>query len=294
MDRKAFGKLIAALREEHLDFSSKGMGVWTQSKLAQEANLPEKTISQIEQGRKMNFDAQTMTQLAHALKLGLREQLALFAASSEVGIDPKNLGHLEASQAFQMFSNLIEGIRLPAFISDQYTNVLLSNSIALEVLDVSETMINTAPQTVSGFNLLRVVFATESTFRKLMGEQWNILAESSLRFFRAATLRYRHTDRFRTILAELSDLPDFREFWFNTQKYGEDLTPSWMPYAYRHPTLGYLSFIAHVSKTQTDQGSLYLTTYLPCTRETTQIFEDLMQKHGVQLQHFVKWPYPQP
>jgi len=75
MDRKEFGKLIAALREEHLEFSARGMGVWTQAKLAKEANLPEKTISQIEQGRKMNLDAQTMTQLARALKLTAAEQV---------------------------------------------------------------------------------------------------------------------------------------------------------------------------------------------------------------------------
>jgi len=87
MDRKEFGKLMAALREEQLEFSIKGMAVWTQAKLAKEANLPEKAISQIEQGRKMNLDAQTMTQLARALRLTASEQVELFAAAAEVGAD---------------------------------------------------------------------------------------------------------------------------------------------------------------------------------------------------------------
>ena len=50
MNRKEFGKLIAALREEQIDFSARGVGVWTQSKLAQAANLSEKTVSNLNRG----------------------------------------------------------------------------------------------------------------------------------------------------------------------------------------------------------------------------------------------------
>ena len=85
MNRKEFGKLIAALREEHLEFSTRGMGVWTQTKLAKEANLAEKTIAQLEQGKKMNLDPQTLTQLARALKLTAGEQLELYTAAAGGG-----------------------------------------------------------------------------------------------------------------------------------------------------------------------------------------------------------------
>ena len=112
MDRKEFGKLIAALREEHIEFSAKGMGVWTQAKLAKEANLPEKAISQIEQGRKMNLDAQTMTQLARALKLTAVEQVELFAAAAEVGADPAYMLREQANPALQFWQG--DGCGVPA------------------------------------------------------------------------------------------------------------------------------------------------------------------------------------
>jgi transcriptional regulator with XRE-family HTH domain len=291
MDRKEFGKLIAALREEHLDFSARGMGVWTQAKLAKEANLPEKAISQIEQGRKMNLDAPTITQLAHALKLTAAEQVELFAAAAEVGADPQYLMRQPAAPALQLLLKLIGEIRLPAFLCDHYTNVLASNTLALAVLNIPESMIQAAPTLASGFNLLRVVFATESPFRHLMGEQWATRSEDSLRYFRTTTLRYRHTERFHAILAELSTLPSFRERWFTTQTEAHEETPTWTTYTYLHPDLGHLTFIAHISTTLTDQGPLYLTTYLPCTKETTELFEGFIRRHGLGVRRFAQWPY---
>ncbi|MCE7989917.1 MAG: XRE family transcriptional regulator [Caldilinea sp. CFX5] len=291
MDRKEFGKLIAALREEHLDFSARGMGVWTQAKLAKEANLPEKAISQIEQGRKMNLDAQTMTQLARALKLTATEQVEFFAAAAEVGADPQYILREGAAPALQTLLKLIGEIRLPAFICDHYTNVLASNTLALAVLNIPERMIQAAPTLASGFNLLRVVFAAESPFRQLMGEQWATRAEDSLRYFRTTTLRYRHTERFHAILAELSTLPSFRERWFTTQNDDPEETPTWTTYTYHHPDLGQLSFIAHISTTLTDQGALYLTTYLPCTKETAELFEGFIRRHGLGVRRFAQWPY---
>lgn len=291
MDRKEFGKLIAALREEHIEFSAKGMGVWTQAKLAREANLPEKAISQIEQGRKMNLDAQTMTQLARALKLTADEQVELFATAAEVGADAAYILREQAGPALQTLIKLIGEIRLPAFICDHYTNVLAGNTLALAVLNVSESMIQAAPTLASGFNLLRVVFAPESPFRTLMNEHWHARAEASLHYFRATTLRYRHTQRFRAILAELSELPAFRDLWFTTQNYAEDFTPTWTTYTYHHPELGAVSFIAHISTTLTDHGALYLTTYLPCTKETTETFETFIRRHGQGVRRFAQWPY---
>jgi len=291
MDRKEFGKLIAALREEHIEFSARGIGVWTQAKLAKEANLPEKTISQLEQGRKMNLDAQTITQLAHAFKLTADEQVAFLAAAAEVGADPQYMLYEAGPHALQMLLKLIGEIRLPAFICDHYANVLAGNTLALAVLHVPEQMIQAAPTLASGFNLLRVVFAPESPFRQLMGDHWTERAADSLHYFRTTTLRYRHTPQFRAILAELSELPAFRDLWFATQSYAAEFTPSWSTYTYLHPDWGQVSFIAHISTTLTDQGALYLTTYLPCTKETAELFEGFIRRHGLGVRRFAQWPY---
>src|SRR4051794_9382719 len=204
MNRKEFGKLIAALREEQLDFSAKGMGVWTQTKLAQEACLPEKTISQLEQGRKMNLDAWTLTQIARALKLTAGEQVELFAAAAGVDAELHRTLQNRAEATLHTMLQLIGEIRLPAYLHDAYANVLGGNTLALRLLQVPEQLLASAPTQASGFNLLRFVFAPESPYKRLLGGDWGSRAERNVRYFRAISLPCRHTPRFKTLLAELS------------------------------------------------------------------------------------------
>jgi len=54
--------------------------------------------------------------------------------------------------------------------------------------------------------------------------------------------------------------------------------------------LGNVSFIAHISVTLTDHGALQLTTYLPCTKETTEIFETFIRRQGLGVRRFAQWP----
>jgi len=51
-----------------------------------------------------------------------------------------------------------------------------------------------------------------------------------------------------------------------------------------------VSFIAHISVTLTDHGALQLTTYLPCTKETTEIFETFIRRQGLGVRRFAQWP----
>ena len=132
MNRKEFGKLIAALREEHLEFSTRGMGVWTQAKLAKEANLAEKTIAQLEQGKKMNLDPQTLMQLARALKLTAGEQLELYTAAAEVDSEPHKAIRDRAEDTLRTLLRLLGDVRVPAYLHDPYANVIAGNTAVTE------------------------------------------------------------------------------------------------------------------------------------------------------------------
>ena len=152
MDRKAFGKLVAALREEHIDFSARGVGVWTQAKLAKEANLPEKTIAQLEQGRKMNLDSYSLMQIARALKLTASEQYRFFSAAAEVDTEPHRTLQNRAEETLRNLLRLMNDIRVPAYLLDPYVNVLAGNNIALTLLNVPELMIKSAASSQSSLS----------------------------------------------------------------------------------------------------------------------------------------------
>lgn len=291
MNRKEFGKLIAALREEHIEFSARGMGVWTQAKLAKEANLAEKTIAQLEQGKKMNLDPQTLTQLARALKLTAGEQLELYTAAAEVDAEPHNTIRDRSEETLRTLLRLLGDVRVPAYLHDPYANVIAGNTVVTDLLRVPEALLSTASTLASGFNLMRYVFSPQSPFRIMLGDSWFGRATSVVLFFRMTTLKYRHTQRFKAILAELSDYPSFRDIWFNTQIYAEELTFEWSSYEYHHPDYGATSFISHVSATTTSRGALYLVTFLPRTRQTSETVESIINHKGLGVQRLIDWPY---
>lgn len=291
MNRKEFGKLIAALREEHIEFSSRGMGVWTQTKLAKEANLAEKTIAQLEQGKKMNLDPQTLTQLARALKLTAGEQVELYTAAAEVDSEPHKTIRDRSEATLRTLLRLLGDVRVPAYLHDPYANVIAGNTAVTELLRVPTPLLESAPTLASGFNLIRYVFSPVSPFRTMLGDAWFARAGSVVLFFRMTTLKYRHTARFKAILAELSEYPSFRDIWFNTQIYAEEMTFEWSSYEYYHPEHGVVSFISHVSATLTSRGALYLVTFLPQTRQTSETVESILNQKGLGVQRFIDWPY---
>lgn len=291
VNRKEFGKLIAALREEHLEFSTRGMGVWTQTKLAKEANLAEKTIAQLEQGKKMNLDPQTLTQLARALKLTAGEQLELYTAAAEVDSEPHKAIRDRAEDTLRTLLRLLGDVRVPAYLHDPYANVIAGNTAVTELLHVPKPLLADASSLASGFNLMRYIFSPQSPFRVMLGDAWLARATSVVLFFRMTTLKVRHTLRFKAILAELSDYPSFRDIWFSTQIYAKELIFEWAGYEYYHPDYGAVSFISHVSATLTSQGSLYLVTFLPRTHQTSEIVESILNHKGLGVQRFIDWPY---
>ena len=239
----------------------------------------------------MNLDAPTLTAIARALQLTAWEQVELFAAAAEVDSQPHGTIQDQAPATLHTLVKLISEIRLPAFVHDGYANVLAGNTLALTLLNVPEALITSGPTLVSGFNLLRFVFSPESPFKAMLGEEWFGRATSNVNYFRAASLRYRHTPRFKRILAELTAYPSFRDIWFDTQIYAEELTFEWTGYTFTHAAYGAVNFVSHISQTLTSQGALHLATFLPRNRTTAELFESIIQQQGLGVRRFLTWPY---
>ena len=101
MDRKQFGKLVAALRKEQYDENGDRC---TQSKLAEWAQtldattpLNEVIIGKIERGERTILDEYTLLNLADALKLAVGERRVFFMLAT--GLDhPQIYPHHEPSE----------------------------------------------------------------------------------------------------------------------------------------------------------------------------------------------------
>lgn len=125
MNRVEFGQLVAALRKEHLDEDGNR---WTQDKLGRETGLGEVAIGKIERGERANFDEGTLLKLADALQLTSMERKEFFLAAS--GIDSKHIARESAKPRATLDDLLqtMEGLQLPAFIDDSYSDVVAANS----------------------------------------------------------------------------------------------------------------------------------------------------------------------
>jgi transcriptional regulator with XRE-family HTH domain len=133
MNRKEFGELVAALRQD--------LG-WTQFQLAEYSNVDDAVISQIERGVKKYFEPQLLFQLANAFQLTTLERQEFVLAAS--GLDEKEIVRqpsanvatdvFDAKKILDRMVALTEAIRLPAFLSDVYGDVVAANRIMLAII----------------------------------------------------------------------------------------------------------------------------------------------------------------
>ena len=82
MEHQAFGKIVAALRKEQINFTNGNR--WNQTDLAEETGLTPSLVGRIERGQQARLDGEILTQLARAFNLTSLERREFFAMASEV------------------------------------------------------------------------------------------------------------------------------------------------------------------------------------------------------------------
>lgn len=288
MNRDEFGRLVATLRTEIIDLNT-GRPM-TQSSLATLANLPTRTIGQIEQGQKMNLDPQTLHQLVGALRLTTLEHKALLAAAAEVDIEPFS----DIKQPDAILNDLLTSTQtlcLPAMIYDSYFNIIAGNTLMFALSNASDELIETGEESPAGFNLLRYIFADSSSYRHVAGPEWKLYGRRNVQHFRSASLKYRYTERFKAIFTDLCRNLAFQEAWVGSKYTERDLYYPWNDYEYIHPIYGPLNYISSESVTFTSAEDLFLVTHIPRNWETIHTFEQIGREKGLHMHRFTSWPY---
>jgi transcriptional regulator with XRE-family HTH domain len=291
MNRFEFGTLVASLREDMR---------WTQLELAEKSGMDVSVISNIERGaRRTLLKDNMLLKLADGLQLTTMErQEFLFAASgvSEADAVRKENNrakiHFDPVAFIKELGEHIGRLTVPALITDAFCDILLANQCALEYYNTPAALLNDAHRVVGGYNMMRYVFHSDSTFQDVMNdEKWEMHALVNLRFFRRRTMRVRSKPYFSTLLKELlnnKNYPSFERYWRKMlfESFDYYSAPIEKPDPENASAVVGLESLLAV----TPYGELYLQQLLPMNKKTSRRFEKIMDKVGEGYVPFAPFP----
>ena len=289
MDRKMFGRVVAALRKEQIDFASGSS--WSQEKLAVETGLTSRIVGKIERGSQMRLDRGTLRELARAFKLTSLERREFFAMASEIADEEIVRADLDHHDVFAKVWTLLSTLCNPAFLMDPYGDLVGVNRSVLAFHDLNWAQCNAARSSAGGANLLTLLLAPDAPMRRVLGHGWYSIALANIRQWRVMTLRYRHTARFRRLLAVLSGYPDFQMLWATSRGRVEDDHSRLRSHFYTHEVHGPVAYAVFTNISLSAYGDLYLSTLVPQDRGTVALFQKLADKSNRALA-VMPWPHP--
>lgn len=292
MNRKEFGELVAALRQD--------MG-WTQFQLAEYSEVDHAVISQIERGVKKFFEPELLFCLANAFQLTTLERREFIYASS--GLDEQHMVRQPTGSVYTDVFNarkildrmiaLTGAIRLPAFLCDVYSDVVAANYMMLALYDVPTSMIESAASIPGGYNTTRLNFGSELLVRTRVTDNWEKYALNSMRAFRENTLRYRAWPYFKYLMKAFrnpAEYPLFDRYWKLVSSMEQDKEVNVDHFSYIHDKFGQLTYLASTTIGITSFGNLFLVQNLPLDQHTEEVFHQLKSSAGVEVARFAPWP----
>jgi transcriptional regulator with XRE-family HTH domain len=292
MNRKQFGELVAALRQD--------LG-WTQFQLAEYSDMDEAVISQIERGVKKHFEPKLLFQLVNAFQLTTQERREFILAAS--GLEQKQIVRQpSAAMSTDVFNvrrvldkmiELTGQIRLPAFLGDVYGDIIAGNNIISSFFKVPPKFVEQADQIPGGYNTTRFTFGRELMARSHVVDNWDSFALNSMRSFREHSLRYRAQPYFKylmKIFRNQNEYPLFERYWKMVSSIEQDKEMNIDSFSFRHAEFGQIKYISSSTISITSFGELFLIQYLPLDEITSQVFEQLAQEAGQGVTTFAPWP----
>lgn len=288
MQRKEFGRLVAALRQE--------LG-WTQAQLAHKARLDLALVSQVERGVKSLLDAGLLVKLADAFQLTTLERKEFFFAST--GIEARQIVRSPvrevpaAEQSLHRMMDLVGKLRIPAFLLDAYTDVLAINFTAFTFFQIPLEMLAGAGAIPGGMNALRLVFGKDLAVHSHFLTNWEYYALSTMRFFREASLCYRASPYFQYLMKAFRDpleYPLFERYWRMVSSVEQDRDGTYERFDYDHDVFGHLSYAVATTVCITPEGELYLNQYIPTDDTTWETFNRLAAQSGSGVIPGAPWP----
>jgi len=293
MNRKEFGKLLAALRKNRYDEHYRQI---TQRKLAEQSGLSEHVLGKLERGEKISLEPDLLLALARSLGLSTRERREFFLAA--IGLNEQDMPASQPSPAAifdELFDSLTQ-ISLPAFIVDSYDDIVAANHIILSLFEFSEELRKIAPNIVGGYNVLRFVFSERSKFHSLLDQEHEKYLMQSIRFFRAISLPCRASPYYEYLISAFKkdrDMARFNHYYHRDMDayHQDDYYFESERFTFCHPGLGELAFYSpSIFPVATSHGSLYLVAYIPASVVTIQACASLASRFSPGAMRLAPWP----
>jgi len=291
MERKEFGKLVAALRQE--------MG-WTQFDLAQHIHQEAAVVSQIERGIKRNLDAPLLVRLADLFHLSTLERRSFFLAStgivdSQITRPPSAGAGADAGPeaVLDRLVKVIGSLPVPACLLDDYMDVVALNYIAFAFFQMPLEMMAEARNKPAGMNVIRMVFGRDLMARTHVQTNWEQVATSAMRSFREASLCRRADPHYQYLLRAFRDpeeYPLFDRFWRIASSMEADRDSALERFEFDHINFGHLNYTAVKTLCMTSEGELHINQFIPTDAPTKAVFDRLAERNGAGVIRGAPWP----
>ena len=212
MNRIEFGELVATLRKEQFDpITGK---CWSQQKLAQKANLLNRTIGSIERGEKKGLDTEIVFGLMDAFQLSEPEKEQFIQIASQAMWDEEEKQEKTSLEdTLPKLLSILPAIETPAIIYDALFFIYGMNSTFrhLHGLEAFNLPLSSSPSYSQ--NIIWLIFHPDSPLQHLFGSSWESIAQIGVSRLRTHSLPYRHNKAFQDLFAQLSLFPSFQNFW---------------------------------------------------------------------------------
>lgn len=291
MNRKNFGHLIAALRNEQFDPI---LGrAWTQKILAEHTGLTERIVGEIERGQRVNLDAETLLALAKAFRLSTLERREFFAAVIEIEDFDASANTRPAAEVLEELLETLYTIHLPALIHDPFFDLIAINSLYRQFHQIPQSALKRNTNSFSlDHNYLSLFFGDKATLKQSAPHQWRQYVLRNILQFRYMTLRYRHTAYFQSLFRALYSDLGFREIWSQCLYLENDTYSQIKINDYQHKKHGSVNYAMTLTSTLTPYGYLYLSVLVPRSANTEQVIANLRKENNLQIEKISAWPNP--
>lgn len=282
MNRNTFGQILASLRRELVEPQTGK--VWTQNNLAEAAELSPRIVGAIERGERIGLDGEVLDRLATALQLTALERREFYIAAIETDLRLPTLFKLdEPAHLLHRTPHLY----LPAFACDSFYHLIYANIQMMTFHGISSERMRKAVQQQVLINILQELFLPGSELRSALGQGWYRVAFANLYHFRATSLRFRHTRKFRQLLELLHTLPDFTQLWQESIYPEENITSRLRDFSYCHTTHNHVRYLVTTNAILTPNTALYLSVLAPSDLYTAELFIQLGAKGA---NSYIEWP----
>lgn len=290
MNRKNFGQLITALRNEQFDPI---LGrAWTQKMLAEQTGLTERIIGDIERGQRVNLDAATLLALAKAFRLSTLERREFFAAVTEIEDVDTSANKRPAQEILEELLETLATIHMPAFIHDPFFDLIAMNSLYRTFHQLPQSTFRNGTAISLEHNYLGLAFGEKAFLKRSLPQLWRQYVLRNILQFRYMTLRYRHTTYFQALFRALYKELVFREIWAQCLYLADDVYSQIKINDYYHNYHGRISYAMTLTSTLTPYGYLYLSVLVPRDQYTDDVFAYLRRENKLHIDKINPWPNP--